>query len=64
MEIFSKDQLSALKSMSSYWTEILKQDEPRKTASCINEINTIYNTLSPAQIITLINKGLEAIVQS
>ena len=47
--------------MQSYWEEILKRDEPRRSDCCTNEVQTILSTLNPTQIIHIMNEGMKAI---
>ena len=60
-KLFTKEQINTVGGMQSYWEEILKRDEPRRSDCCRNEIQTVLSTLAPTQIIHIMNEGMKAI---
>ena len=57
----NEELLNKLTSMSSYWDEILKRDEPRKTNCCNDEIVSLVASLDSVTLIHLLNEGVKSL---
>ena len=59
MELFTKDELIALKSMSLYWKEILARDEPGRSEAINREAYSVANKIGNTKFLQLLQFYLD-----